>query len=128
MPSNSNQVIAASATRSGGSSQIVIFQKRALGRFPVICFPHLHARRADDSADIPPAPRGPCCKVYDSVIAAISLASSSPAIAGSTKKTTGNSLRSPGSSSCSVKQKHWILLKYLPVSNGVTLKVAVPRI
>ncbi len=58
---------------------------------------------------------------------ATSFPSSSPAIDGSTKNDTGNSLLSPGNKSCSVKQKHSILLKYFPIWRGVTLKVAVPR-
>ncbi len=33
---------------------------------------------------------------------------------------------SPGFSVCWVKQKHWILVKYLPTNTGVTLNVAVP--
>src|SRR5204862_3506689 len=32
----------------------------------------------------------------------------------------------PGLSVCSVKQKHWILVKYCPAWLGVTLNVAVP--
>ena len=38
------------------------------------------------------------------------------------------SARAPGSSVCSVKQKHSILLKYWPAASGVTLNVAVPVI
>src|SRR5882724_8878797 len=49
-------------------------------------------------------------------------------IFGSTKKVTGSSALSPGASACSVKQKHWILLKYWPESNGVTLNVADPTV
>ena len=39
----------------------------------------------------------------------------------STKKTTGMSTDWPGFSSCSVKQKHWILLNQPAVRSGVTL-------
>src|SRR3546814_10916119 len=56
-----------------------------------------------------------------------SVALGSSASLGSTKKLTVNSFSSPGRRSCSVKQKHSILLKYSPVLNGVTLKAAVPR-
>eukprot|EP00964_Phaeocystis_antarctica_P145488 scaffold111564_cov75-Phaeocystis_antarctica.AAC.2 len=35
---------------------------------------------------------------------------------------------SPGSSRCSSKQKHWILLKYAPACIGATLYVATPMI
>src|SRR3546814_17916474 len=56
----------------------------------------------------------------------MSRASTSFLILGSTKKSTGIRTCSPGCSVCWVKQKHWILVKYLPACNGVTLKVAVP--
>ena len=62
------------------------------------------------------------------MIASISRASGSSRIFGSTKKMTGIRTLSPGFSVCSVKQKHWILVKYLPACSGVTLKVAVPVI
>ena len=45
---------------------------------------------------------------------------------GSTKNTTGILTVSPGFSVCSVKQKHWIFLKYLPTVSGVTLNTAWP--
>ncbi|PAV67337.1 hypothetical protein WR25_18471 [Diploscapter pachys] len=47
-------------------------------------------------------------------------------ILGSTKKMTGMRCVSPGFSVCWVKQKNWILVKYLPAWLGVTLNVAVP--
>src|ERR1044072_9960418 len=54
------------------------------------------------------------------------LVSGSSRIFGSTKNTTGICTSWPGDSLCSVKQKHWILVKYWPAWTGVTLKVAVP--
>ena len=47
-----------------------------------------------------------------SVISLMPCASGSSIMAGSTKNTTGISTLSPGFNVCSVKQKHWILLKY----------------
>src|SRR3954464_1018822 len=58
----------------------------------------------------------------------MSLVSGSEANFGSTKKVTGMRTVSPGLSVCSVKQKHWILLKYWPVSSGGTLNAACPAV
>jgi uncharacterized protein YcfL len=66
--------------------------------------------------------------VYDKVIVVTPAVSGSSSIAGSTKNTTGIDTVSPGLSVCSVKQKHSILLKYLPTVSGETLNVAVPVI
>src|SRR5438270_4109243 len=41
---------------------------------------------------------------------------------------TGIRASSPGLSVCCVKQKHWILVKYLPAWGGLTLKAALPVI
>src|ERR1043165_10092058 len=56
----------------------------------------------------------------------MSRVSGSSRILGSTKNTTGICTSWPGVRRCSVKQKHWILVKYCPAWAGVTLKVAVP--
>ena len=45
---------------------------------------------------------------------------------GSMKNDTGMSSDCPGSSRCSVKQKHSILLKWMPIASGATLNAAVP--
>ena len=54
------------------------------------------------------------------------LVSGSSRSLGSTKNTTGMSTLWPPFRVCSEKQKHSILLKYLPAIAGLTLKVAVP--
>src|SRR3954470_16338174 len=41
---------------------------------------------------------------------------------------TGIRASSPGFSTCWVKQKHWILVKYFPAWGGLTLKAALPVI
>src|SRR3954449_12355204 len=41
---------------------------------------------------------------------------------------TGIRASSPGFSTCWVKQKHWILVKYFPAWGGLTLNAALPVI
>src|SRR3569623_3164217 len=41
---------------------------------------------------------------------------------------TGIRASSPAFSTCWVKQKHWILVKYFPAWGGLTLKAALPVI
>src|SRR5687767_6094213 len=61
--------------------------------------------------------------VYDSVIVVTWSGS-----AGSTMKRTGIARCSPACSSCSVKQKHSVLLKYVDATDGATDGAALPTI